>query len=915
MSQDPYANYRPSAEQPRRRRSQRHDRGPAVQPAPQRPAYQPDDERAPLPLSPQSSLPPRREVPNTYDYDRYPPQNGEYDEDYDVPRLWPKLLALGLALILIVAALLYFLVPKDQGGIMGTLLGGVSTVVDGAMGLVGLKKEEAPKLIKFETPLQQSYTGIKTVFTFTADGPIDGVRMVDDQGTEVKGAQSAVDQERTVWTISVVFDQPMSGTLRAGMLRNETWYDSDKTISFAVSLPTPAPTLVPTIVPTLEPLPTLAPQADAVLPLATLAPLGEPVEDTVVEPVGEPVAEGFEVVEPAQDVSTPQLIIQTPAPAQQAVVAPVTVITPAPQEAPVAEAPMVEGLPDEIIDPADYYDPSQDEVISAEDVYVPDDLAPVELPATAEPLPVTQEPPPTSTPMPRLTLTAADKQAPKDLKLTETVYQKAKRVNELTRQTPINMPPPGADRGLYVNYDGGVFTFRNDAFRGNAAFGTADMPLKQMSVLWKAPLGSLRTADGTLYGLGWTGQPAIIKWAKDLRPMMNLVPEKRDVTALKEVIAAAQDGKVYFFDLNDGVATRDPIDVGYPLRGSVAVDTAGQPMIAFGQAASKLPGKTGPIGLHIYSLIDQKELYFLNGRKTKSQVQYSTNGAFDGTALFDYNTSSLIVGGENGLLYTIALNTKFDFLDTKTIAISPEITYLRSKGNQADMSVALEASVAMYDKYAYVVDRQGIMRAIDTDTMKAVWAFDTGDNTDATPALGFDEDGSLGLYTGTTVFTRTRRAGTALIRRLDALTGAELWKVEVPAKFDDKERGGVKASPIVGEKAISELVIFTVNNTSDGKTATMIALNKKTGAEVWRYELGSQSISSPVAVYTSAGDAYVIQADEKGLLTLLDGRTGSVLHTLDIEGSVEASPAVYNDVLVIGTKDKDNNFLYGIRLE
>ena len=38
--------------------------------------------------------------------------------------------------------------------------------------------------------------------------------------------------------------------------------------------------------------------------------------------------------------------------------------------------------------------------------------------------------------------------------------------------------------------------------------------------------------------------------------------------------------------------------------------------------------------------------------------------------------------------------------------------------------------------------------------MTTLWAVDHGDNTDATLALGFDEDGSLGLYTGNTAHAR-----------------------------------------------------------------------------------------------------------------------------------------------------------------
>lgn len=287
MANDPYVNYSaPSGSAPRRRRSDRHGHGPALQPAPQRPAYQPDDERAPLPLGSQpAGLPPRQNLPDRYDYDRYPPQNGGYEDEYDAPRLWPRMLALFIALVLIVGALLYFLVPKDQGGIMGTLRGGVARAVDGALGLVGLRKEDPPRLIKFETPLQESFTGIKTVFTFTADSPIDGVRMVDEAGQEVKGAQSAVDQEKTVWTVSVVFDQPMSGLLRAGMLRGETWYDSDKTINFIVSVPTPEPTLAPTLAPVTEPPMTEAPAAMTPPPLATAAPAAQQDDLTVAGPI------------------------------------------------------------------------------------------------------------------------------------------------------------------------------------------------------------------------------------------------------------------------------------------------------------------------------------------------------------------------------------------------------------------------------------------------------------------------------------------------------------------------------------------------------------------------------------------------------------------------------------------------------
>ena len=117
----------------------------------------------------------------------------------------------------------------------------------------------------------------------------------------------------------------------------------------------------------------------------------------------------------------------------------------------------------------------------------------------------------------------------------------------------------------------------------------------------------------------------------------------------------------------------------------------------------------------------------------------------------------------------------------------------------------------------------------------------------------------------------------------------------------------------MGDKSISSLVIFTVNKVEEGGGA-VIALDKETGKEVWKTPLTSGSISSPVAVYNDQGDAWIIQGDEKGRLTMMKGLTGEVVNTLQLEGEIEGSPAVYNDILVIGTSS-ENPKMYGIRIE
>ena len=55
-------------------------------------------------------------------------------------------------------------------------------------------------------------------------------------------------------------------------------------------------------------------------------------------------------------------------------------------------------------------------------------------------------------------------------------------------------------------------------------------------------------------------------------------------------------------------------------------------------------------------------------------------------------------------------------------------------------------------------------------------------------------------------------------------------------------------------------------------------------------------------------------AESAGKLHLLEAKTGAERTSLQLEGNVEGSPAVYRDVLVIGTTGANSN-IYGIKLE
>ena len=774
----------------------------------------------------------------------------EYEEEEGEGRSPWLKIVLGVVLAAVILCAALYFVPS--AGPLQPLKDAVVSGVNAAIHLISPEEKVPAQALAFQTINNSGVTDSRLSFTLETTTSVEGVRIEDAQGTEIPCTVSLINGEDETRKIWSIM------AVFTAPYEGEIYAAIKEGANWTrtdkwVALSISDPTPAPTLAPEPTWAPTSIPEPTSYLPAATA---------------------------PAAVVST-QVPVPTWAPtnAPEPTQAPTLAPTQAPTQAPTPDP-------------------------TAEPTQAP----------TPDPTAV-----PTATPLPRLSAEAAASTSTDTVKVTDTVFQGGKTLSDFSRENGYIAPNPDSYvwGGKY-----GVLTFRGDNFRRNAAFGTVEVNQEQLSVLWKSEIGSLRTADsGTLYGVGWTGQPAIVKWPLEVRQMMNLYEEKKNVTGLREVIFGAQDGKIYFLDLTDGTATRDPISVGYPLKGSVSIDTYGRPLLAVGQGISKLPSKTGDIGLHVFNLIDGKRAFFINGRKSDSQKQYSTNGAFDGTALFLHENDAMVVAGENGLLYTVDLNSVFayptkDNPDTVgSLEVDPKITYLRTKANAAkDTLVSVESSIAMYDKYIYMADAYGLLRCVDSDTMKTVWATDTGDNTDAAIALDMTSDEEVSLYTGNTAYSRLGSKKDVTIRRLNALTGEEEWSYAIKCDYDKDQQSGCKASPVVGQNGISHLVIFTVNMV-EGGGSRVIAFNKDSGSVAWEYGLPAETISSPVAVYNEAGDAWIIQADGDGTLHLLDGRTGSLRSTLDLGGKIQGSPAVFKDILVIGTCSKDNSYMYGIRIQ
>ena len=127
----------------------------------------------------------------------------------------------------------------------------------------------------------------------------------------------------------------------------------------------------------------------------------------------------------------------------------------------------------------------------------------------------------------------------------------------------------------------------------------------------------------------------------------------------------------------------------------------------------------------------------------------------------------------------------------------------------------------------------------------------------------------------------------------------------------DGVSGGVQSTIALGKHDLSDYIYATVSMTDSVSTGVLSCINKKTGEVVWEHK-AYYAWSSPVCVYNTDGSGVVIYCTSQGEVFMLDGLTGKVLSQMQMNGNVEASPAVYNDRLVVGTR---NCMIYGVQLK
>ncbi|WP_110460392.1 PQQ-binding-like beta-propeller repeat protein [Ruminiclostridium sufflavum] len=445
----------------------------------------------------------------------------------------------------------------------------------------------------------------------------------------------------------------------------------------------------------------------------------------------------------------------------------------------------------------------------------------------------------------------------------------------------------------------GVTAFRGNNYRDNASFGTRTVSQKKLEIVWeKEGLGAISAHNSYWPGTGWTGQPLLVHWSEDVRKLMNINSEMK-AKDLVEVIYPALDGNIYFLDLETGKPTRNKIEIGYPIKGTAMVDPRGYPVLYTGMGINENNGKFTEYKYRIINLLDQKEIYTLFGR---DEAAFRGWGANDGSALLDKKTDTLLNCGENGLVYRVKLNTKFD-KEAGTLTMAPQITKYRYRSPYNDEQ-GIENSPAVYKNYMYFNDNGGTMQCIDLNTLKPVWIYETGDDTDATTIVEETEKGVF-LYTANQVDKRGEDGKNPYadcnIRKFNALTGELIWQKDYQCVYNYYINGGAIGTPVLGKDDISNMVIFNICFTGSNSDGTMVALDKNTGEEIWKKKLASYSWCSPVDFKSSDGKTYMVYTDFAGYMHLVDPMNGKTLDSVSLGQNVESSPAIYNDTIVVGS--------------
>lgn len=516
---------------------------------------------------------------------------------------------------------------------------------------------------------------------------------------------------------------------------------------------------------------------------------------------------------------------------------------------------------------------------------------------TVQPTPTpTPEPTPTPVGLPDFKPHSVDGTEPERLISSTAIMVDGEVVEQYESDYEINFDLPER----YTEIEG-IVTFRGDNFRSGAAYGTAAVSSKTLTKAWSKSTSGLSDSDGIYWsGSGWTGQPLIVKWPEATRKNISAMYDwAREKEGLVEVIYATLDGHVYFYELTSGEYTREPLNLGFNYKGAGALDPRGYPILYVGSGVDSVNGRSR---VKVVNLIDNSVMFEFGHNETFANRGWHM---FDSSPLVSAETDQLIYPGENGILYIIHLNTKYNE-QTGELSVDPDnIVKWKYNGVRSGSRywLGVESSAAIINNYIFLADNGGNLMCLDLNTLELVWVQDVLDDTNCSPVVDV-EDGHPYIYISTSFHYGWRSYSTAAIPifKINAETGEIVWRTDYTCYTVQDLSGGVQGTIAVGKNKLSDMIFVPIARTPGASSGTLAALKKDTGEVVWEKETSMYSWSSPVDFYDADGNGYLLYCNSGFNMFLIDGKTGEQLDYMNLGGNIEASPAMYGNYAVVGTR-------------
>lgn len=443
-------------------------------------------------------------------------------------------------------------------------------------------------------------------------------------------------------------------------------------------------------------------------------------------------------------------------------------------------------------------------------------------------------------------------------------------------------------------YDGqdGWFTFRGSLRRDAPFGGTVKGEPKEVVKVWtfQTMYDGTQTSMGTWGGgSGWTGEPVYVRWPEQRMAQFDRqAAQLTDDFGQEEVIVGSLCGKVYFINWQTGKASRQPIEVVNPIKGSVSLDPSLNGNLYVGQGIPKVPPMS-----QLCLDINQHRQTFASGSDHNAWVRW---GAYD--------SSPVRVGrflfwpGENGTLYKYLILNEGKGLRLHST--------LRCKANR-QAAAGTENSLCVYRNYGFYGNNHGDIICFELSTLQPIWHYDNHDDIDASIVCEV-EDETPYIYCGCEV-DQQGNAGTSHLVKLNALNGQPVWDTALPCQklnlggkhFD----GGFYSTPLLGQADCDSLLFASVCQPKGCNVAEFTAFSRRDGHVVYRQRLKQFAWSSPVGFVSDNGRFYIFAGDSSGNAYLFEGSTGRLIFTQHMCNNFESSPVVVGNQFVVGSRGQE----------